>query len=96
MVRNTRTTAYSGTPPRKTQTADAQSMSPSMHNVAFTIVILIVFLTGVVMGVKISGATHGTDGLLIMVFALGFLNIVMSFLIFTQLMHLRAARRNVK
>jgi hypothetical protein len=61
------------------------------HSLIMLCMVLVVLVTGIVFGVKISNTTRGTDGLLIIVFALSFLSIVMSFLIFTQLVHLREA-----
>jgi hypothetical protein len=53
------------------------------------IVVLIVLISGITFGIKLTGATKGTDGMAIITFALSFLSIVLSFLIFTQLMHLK-------
>jgi hypothetical protein len=59
------------------------------HKIIVTFIILIVFIVGIFFGVAISGATRGTDGLQIILFAMVFLTIILSFIIFTQIIHLR-------
>jgi len=59
------------------------------HHLIVLLITLIVFITGITFGVKLSGATRGTDGMIITVFALCFLSIVLSFIIFTQLIHVK-------
>jgi|GEM_PF-3872101 len=59
------------------------------HKIITFVIILLVFLTGLFFGVKISGATRGTDSMNVMIFALCFLGVAMSFLNFSQLAHLR-------
>jgi hypothetical protein len=59
------------------------------HKIIVTLIILIVFIVGIFFGVTISGATRGTDGMQIILFAMVFLSIILSFIIFTQLIHLR-------
>ncbi|HIH24273.1 TPA: DUF2207 domain-containing protein [Candidatus Woesearchaeota archaeon] len=65
-----------------------------IHHKAILLVILIVTLiTGVIFGVKISAATRGTDGLLIIVFAMLFVIMAILFVMFTQIIHLREEMR---
>ena len=59
------------------------------HHVIAILLVLLVFVSGVFFGVKLSGATRGTDGMIIIVFSLCFLTIVMLFLLFTQIIHIR-------
>lgn len=67
-----------------------------IHHKAILLVILIVTLiTGVIFGVKISAATRGTDGLLIIVFAMLFVIMAISFVMFTQIIHLREEIRTI-
>lgn len=66
-----------------------EKLDLSHHKIIVTVLILAIFVTGIIFGVKLSGATRGTDGMHIIIFALSFLSIVLSFIIFTQLMHLR-------
>ena len=66
-----------------------EKLDISHHKIIVTVMILVVFITGILFGVKLSGATRGTEGMHIIIFALSFLSIVLSFIIFTQLMHMR-------
>ena len=59
------------------------------HKIIVTIFILVIFITGITFGVKISGATMGTDGMQIIIFALNFLIVVLLFILFTQVIHLK-------
>jgi hypothetical protein len=59
------------------------------HKLIVTILILLIFITGLFFGVKLSGATRGTAGMEIITFALTFLTIVLCFIIFVQVVHLR-------
>lgn len=59
------------------------------HKIILLCIILIVLITGMIFGVQLSSATRGTDGLLIIVFALSFLSMVMLFVIFMQIIHMR-------
>lgn len=51
--------------------------------------VIIVLVCGITFGVKLNGATQGTEGMTVISFALSFLSIVLSFLIFTQVMHIK-------
>ena len=52
-------------------------------------VVLIVLVTSITFGIKLTSVSNGTDGMMIITFALSFLSIVLSFLIFTQVLHLK-------
>ena len=58
------------------------------HNFIILLIILVVFVTGIFFGVRISEATRGTDGMMIIVFALAFLSIAMQFILFSRLTHI--------
>lgn len=58
------------------------------HKFIGLVIILVVLITGIIFGVRISGAT-GTDGMLILLFGMVFLIVVMEFITFTQLLHVR-------
>jgi uncharacterized membrane protein len=65
------------------------------HNIIVLCIIIIVLLTGIFLGVKLSATTRGTDGMMIMLFSLCFLITVLQLLVFTQLVHLKDTVENI-
>jgi heme/copper-type cytochrome/quinol oxidase subunit 4 len=59
------------------------------HHVIMMVLMLAATVLSIGLGVRIAGAAQGTEGLLILVFALSVVNVVISLLLFTQFMHLR-------
>jgi hypothetical protein len=49
----------------------------------------LVLLTGILFGVKLSGAMTGSDGMLVIIFSIVFLITTMMFIVFIQIIHLR-------
>ncbi len=52
------------------------------------LLVLVVFVIGVLFGVHIIGAS-GSEAMLVLVFALSFLNSVLLYVLFTQILHVR-------
>lgn len=65
------------------------------HKTILLVILLVTLITGVIFGVKISATTRGTDGLLIIVFAMLFVIMAISFVMFTQIIHLREEVRTL-
>lgn len=59
------------------------------HKLIVMLMMVAVFIGGILFGVKLSGTTAGTDGLSITIFAMLSVSIVLSFITFTQIIHLR-------
>ena len=59
------------------------------HKFIVTLLILLVLITGVIFGVRIASLGGGADGLLVLLFALVFLLVMLAFVNFTQVVHLR-------
>jgi len=58
------------------------------HKVIMLCFVLVAFITGIFLGVKVAEITQETSSMMVIVFALSFLSIIMLFLIFTQIVHL--------
>ncbi|MDD9953827.1 MAG: hypothetical protein OXR66_05825 [Candidatus Woesearchaeota archaeon] len=65
------------------------------HKFIMLCFVLLVFLTGVFFGVKLSSLA-GQEGMLVLIFGLSFLSIIMLFLIFTQVVHVHDLVRRKK
>jgi Na+/melibiose symporter-like transporter len=59
------------------------------HKIIMTALMLFIFITLIVFGVKLQGATQGTEGMQIITFALSFLSVILLFIVFSQVVHLR-------
>jgi hypothetical protein len=59
------------------------------HKLIVMLMMLLVFVGGVFFGIRVAGATAGTDGLNITIFAVLLVSITLSYITFMQVIHLR-------
>jgi heme/copper-type cytochrome/quinol oxidase subunit 4 len=70
-----------------TQQPNGTRLGSHHHHIIMLVLMLIAVIFGIALGTVISDASQGTQGLLILVFALTFVNVTVSLLLFTQLMN---------
>jgi uncharacterized Tic20 family protein len=66
-----------------------ERLNRTSHHLIAIVMSLAIFICGVLLGVKLAGTTQGTQGMIILVFAFGFLAVALLFILFTQLVHIR-------
>ena len=64
------------------------------HKTIILIIALTSLVIGIMFGITLAASTRGTDGMQVMIFSLGFLSIVIQFIIFIQLVHLNDKLEN--
>lgn len=59
------------------------------HKIIVMLIMLAIFIGGIFFGVRLVGSTAGTEGMDIIIFALLLVVLAISYITFTQIIHLR-------